>query len=114
MGSPTPLAESPWFWAMLFCGAGLLGAMLIAPKFARRQAQLEQKYQGRTRAAQARQGQAPTTQMSQPESTHVRIGPVQWVLGAGLAIGWFAVWRNLRRRNAAMREQSSRSEAGDV
>ncbi len=92
------MTESPWFWGMLFCAAGLFGTFAIGPKYSQRQAQLERKYQGRQRAAQVRQGQAPTTRLSEPESTQVRISPLQWALGAGLTCGWFVVWRNLRRQ----------------
>jgi hypothetical protein len=102
MSIPPPagpsITESPWFWGMLFCLAGLLGTLAIGPKYSQRQAQLERKYQGRQRAAQVRQGQPPTTRLSEPETTRVRISPVQWGLALGLAAGWFAVWRVLRRR----------------
>ena len=104
------MTESPWFWGMLFCAAGLLGTLAIGPKYSQRQAQLERKYQGRQRAAQVRQGQQPTTRLSDPESTRVRISPVQWALGAGLVCGWFVVWRNLRRQRL-QRETSDQQTA---
>ena len=44
-------AESPWMYLVLFTGVGLLAALAIAPKYARREAGLEQKYQARQEAA---------------------------------------------------------------
>jgi len=52
--------ESPWFYIALFSAAGLAAAVAIAPKYSRREAALEQKYEARQQAA--RRQEAPANQ----------------------------------------------------
>jgi hypothetical protein len=52
---PHPLPDSPWFWGLLFSVMALVGLGLIAPKFAKRQGQLERRFLGREQAAFERQ-----------------------------------------------------------
>ena len=44
------ITDKVWFWVGLFSGAAMLGALLIIPKYNRREATLELKYLGRQRA----------------------------------------------------------------
>ncbi|HZZ73378.1 MAG TPA: hypothetical protein VFE24_14080 [Pirellulales bacterium] len=44
------VTDSGWFWLGIFSGGPLLGMLLIAPKYARREASIELKYIGRERA----------------------------------------------------------------
>lgn len=48
------LAENPWFWVALFGGMGLLGAIVIGPKFGVRMARVERMQETRERVAQER------------------------------------------------------------
>jgi len=48
------LAENPWFWVALFGGMGLLGAVVIGPKFGVRMARVERMQETRERVAQER------------------------------------------------------------
>jgi hypothetical protein len=68
------LTDSPWFWLALFSFMGIAAALAIGPKFARRQAGLEEKYEHRLMAQAARQQQladaeqSPTIDAPAPEA----------------------------------------------
>jgi hypothetical protein len=53
-GESYRLADSPWFWALLFSVTALVGIGLIAPKFDVRQRQIEGRFLGRQKAAEER------------------------------------------------------------
>ena len=42
-----PLTDSPWFWLVLFGGMGLMALVAVGPKYGRRQAPIERKFQAR-------------------------------------------------------------------
>lgn len=44
-------SESPWLYFAVFAGVALLGILAIAPKYAKREAGLEQRYRARQGAA---------------------------------------------------------------
>jgi hypothetical protein len=48
---PFRATDSPWFWGLVFAVMGLVGIAMIAPKFSRRQGQLERRFLGRQQAA---------------------------------------------------------------
>ncbi len=51
MSRSVRLADSPWFWGLVFSLMSLAGIGLIAPKFDVRQRQVEGRFLGRERAA---------------------------------------------------------------
>lgn len=61
---PFRTTDSPWFWGLMFAVMALVGIVAIAPKFDRRQRQVEARFLGRQEAAFERQrraaGFAPT------------------------------------------------------
>jgi uncharacterized protein involved in exopolysaccharide biosynthesis len=52
------LTDSPWFWGLVFSLMALVGIGLIAPKFDKRQRQVEGRFLGRQQAAIERQRRA--------------------------------------------------------
>jgi hypothetical protein len=55
---PFRATDSPWFWGLIFAVMGLVGIAMIAPKFSRRQGQLERRFLGRQQAALERDRRA--------------------------------------------------------
>ncbi len=59
------MADSPWLWFALFALMAIAALMVVGPRFARRQSQLERNYEGRRDAWQQRlskqQPPPPTT-----------------------------------------------------
>jgi hypothetical protein len=49
--SRSSLAENPWLWVALFGGMGLVGVMLIGPKFTARWSRVERMQETRERVA---------------------------------------------------------------
>lgn len=92
------VTDSAWFWVCLFAAAALIGLAAIGPKYARRQAQIEREFQGRQRAAQNVQGQAPTVALSTPEQTLIKLQPLFYAFAAVIAVAWFVFWQRRSRR----------------
>ena len=88
-GPPEPfrLTDSPWFWALAFSLTALLGIGIIAPKFDRRQRQIEGRFLGRQQAAMERARRAaglPAVDLAdeardREDVAHKRIVPL-WTL----------------------------------
>jgi cell division protein FtsL len=92
------ILESPWYWLYAFCTVALAALVLMTPKFAERQAQIERQAQGRERAAQQRAGKTPSTPMSTAAATIVTLRPLMLLLAAVLAAAWAVLWwRHFRR-----------------
>ena len=100
-----PVTESPWYWLYVFCTAGLIGLLVIAPKFQARQLQIERNLQARQHAARLAAGE--TDAALPPESTHtsVTLWPLVGVLAALLAYALFKLIRT-RRRPVLAREEA--------
>lgn len=109
--APGRLADSPWFWSLLFATMALVGIGLIGPKYARRQAQIEGRFLGRERAAVERQRRAAglepvdlaDTATDAPAAPSERIVPT-WTLVtvAGLAAAGSAVMLVRERRRGRL------------
>ena len=93
MPSTRPITDSPWFWAYLFGTAALVALALASHKFSLRQTQIEREYQGRQRAAQNLNGQAPSVEMSATGRTLITLRPLFIALAAITMIAWFVFWR---------------------
>jgi hypothetical protein len=52
------LTDSPWFWGLMFSVMALVGIGLIAPKFDKRQRQVEGRFLGRQQSAIERERRA--------------------------------------------------------
>lgn len=63
------LADSPWFWFALFGLMALAALLVVSPKFAKRQSQLERNYEGRRDAWQQRVRQADRAAAPKPADT---------------------------------------------
>lgn len=87
-----PLSDSPWFWAYLFGTCALIALALAAPKFSRRQVQIERESQGRERAAQRLNGQTPTVPMSTVGDTQVTLRPLFIGVGGLTVLAWAVFW----------------------
>jgi len=128
--APTPagnIADSPLFWICLFSGTALLILALMGPRYAKRQANIEVKYQARQQGAenlierdaakQQGQGESPpevhepqnpqspdsaedlTAEYSSTERLIVSLRPLVLVLGAALLVS-AAMLAWLRRSGA--------------
>jgi hypothetical protein len=95
MNSETrPATDSPWFWVCMFATAALVALAAIGPKYTLRQAQIEREFQGRQRAAQNVQGQAPSGQLSTPQQTLITLRPLFYAFAALISIAWFLFWQH--------------------
>ncbi len=104
---PSRLTDSPWFWALMFAVMSLVGIALIAPKFDRRQRQVEGRFLGREQSARERERRAaglPPTDLAaeardRDEAQPGRIVPL-WTLAALAAAAAGAsgvmLWRERR------------------
>lgn len=106
------LTDSPWFWGLLFSLMGLVALAIIAPKYDRRQGQIEGRYLGRGQLAVERArreaGLEPSSlaedAVSMTEAPRSRLIPL-WPIaiaaaGAGAACGWM-LQREVRSRPAS-------------
>lgn len=104
MAEPAPqrrsLTDSPWFWAHLFCVAGLIAIFLMTPKYGARQAQMERQFQGRQHASQTPDKEESTSNYSDEEHTLIQLGPLFWLLAAGVVVTWGCLWwTHFRKRS---------------
>ncbi|MFO0895821.1 MAG: hypothetical protein U0836_00210 [Pirellulales bacterium] len=96
MPQPRPIADIPWFWAMVFCSVALIGILTVGPKFTRRQAQLERRAEVRERIAYGQPVKEIVTTHA-PPSPFRRLAPLAAVVGAGWIVSWVMMQREIRR-----------------
>jgi hypothetical protein len=107
------LTDSPWFWLLVFANAGLVGVVVIGPKYNQRQGAVERRYEARREVARRAQEEetnttaaedntsnetAPDENSSREASAHiVPLKPLALTLVIGnlLAIVLFA-WNQVR------------------
>jgi len=114
----TPITDSPWFWAMLFCAAGMMFLLAIWPQYAARQRRLEMQYLAREeivrrqatgeRAARepGDEGEAPPPAVGE---LMIPIWPLGLLLAALFAVSAMLLWKS-RRRRAIAAGHSGRAE----
>jgi hypothetical protein len=105
-----PVTDSLWYWVLVFSLMALAALVAIGPKYGRRQAGLELKYQARERiAAEQAAGNnsapdgrsdeiADRRELARPEDTLVPL----WPLAAILAVVALVSWVMLLKRGRAM------------
>ena len=108
-----PITDSPWFWGYVFATAALFGLMLIGPKFAARNLQVQRQYEGRQRALQNRADEEPTTSMSSIAGASNRLTALYWIVGTLLAIAWIGFWWVHLRRDSMMKRRTLVGEGAD-
>ncbi len=86
------LSDSPWFWAYLFCTAALIGLALAAPKYGRRQTQLERQFLARQEGGQAVMGRDGPVAPSNERNVIIPLRPLFMVCGAILVVAWVRLW----------------------
>jgi hypothetical protein len=112
MNEPVPqqrrrLTDSPWYWVYLFCTGGLIALLLMGPRFAVRQAQIERNDQARQRAARQVAGQAPDTRPSSQADTAITLAPLATILVMLLVAAWIGLCVTyVRRRRTVLRDLS--------
>lgn len=87
-----PITESFWFWVCLFATMGLVALWAIGQKYDARQTQVEQKAQGRLRAAEQAAGGEMTTEVSSRGDLEISLRPLYALLGGVVMIGWAILW----------------------
>jgi hypothetical protein len=102
---PPALSDSPWYWVYLFCTAGLVALVLMGPRFAGRQAQIENKAAARLSAARQVSGQR-IEPLAPAESTIITLRPLYVILALLLCVAWVHLWRHHRRRRKALLDEA--------
>jgi hypothetical protein len=108
------ITDSPWYWVYLFCTAGAIALVLAGPKFAVRQAQIEDNSQARQHAARhvAEQSLSLAENNPAPQSeTRMQLWPLYVMLGIVLSVAWFNLWRRQHQRTASNNLDVARDEA---
>lgn len=100
------LTDSPWFWVMVFCAAGVLFLLAIWPQYAARQRRLEMQYLAREeivrRQAAGEAARLPGEEGDAPPPAAgeliIPIWPLLVPLTVLAAVSATLLWRQARRR----------------
>lgn len=104
---PSGWLDSPWLWFGLFAAMGIIALVAVAPKYARRQGRLEQRYENRLRTQEQRQAAATgvsaetvaaatPTRMGDARATSSLLSIALVLLVGFAAAAFFVRWRNRR------------------
>lgn len=107
--APFRPTDSPWFWGLVFSVAALVSMALIAPKFDRRQRQIEGRFLGRQQAGIERDRRAaglPPVDLAEQARDRELVAPDRivplWTLVAAAAVAAAScgamLARDIRRR----------------
>lgn len=92
-----PLAESPWFWVLLFSAAAIAALFAMDPKYGRRQLQLDRQYLARERAADPTFGPSPSSNNTEVapdrEDTRISLFPLRAVALAAVILSFSMLLR---------------------
>lgn len=99
-------SDSPWFWAYLFAVAALIGLALISPKYSRRQAQLENQFEGRQGAV----GNVPLDS-NEEAPPRITLQPLYFGLAAVTVVVWLLHWRRSGQRSEVRSRKSDVRDA---
>ncbi|MBI3462707.1 MAG: hypothetical protein HY000_06550 [Planctomycetes bacterium] len=82
-----PIADSPLFWMLLFGVVALAAVVVVGPRYARRQGQLQQKWEARERIArQAAEPSGASSSADLPASAPVARPPTLRPLFVAIAV----------------------------
>jgi hypothetical protein len=102
----TPITDSPWFWAAVFCAAGMMFLLVIWPQYAARQRRLEMQYLARQEIVRrqaegesaaritGQEGDAPPPAIGE---LIIPLWPLLVPLSALLILSAVILWRGRRR-----------------
>ena len=86
------LSDSPWFWTYLFGTFALVALVVIGPKYAHRQSQLERQFQARERSGLVVPRSDADEPLSTPEETIISLAPLYLITGTIVIAGWILLW----------------------
>jgi hypothetical protein len=104
------IADSPWFWVMLFSAAGVVCLLVILPQYAKRQRRLEMQYCARQEierrqvegtAAARPHGQEGSAPPPAAGELIIPLWPLLVLFSLMLLVSSAMLWRSNRGRRAA-------------
>jgi len=96
----SPIADSPWFWVLLFSLMGIMAVAAISGQYGKRQARLERQYQARERIRDEAVGDPARPDYSTAEKTLIPLWPLAVVLGGVAVLATVMLGReHVRRRH---------------
>jgi hypothetical protein len=86
-----PLTDSAWFWVLVFALMAEVALFALAPKYARRQGQIETRYEARERIARGNRGEIVETEVTtgksdQPRAHIISLWPLHAIVVAAVLL----------------------------